>query len=110
MDRTTARAAVQSSLKSASSQEQYEEAALILEKKAEHAAIKMIKEAYEDVLKAIEEADKRSKGMKRMGVGRTEDANLVVSHVVPAIEELGEQCKTIANQMKERFGGPGKHW
>jgi hypothetical protein len=91
--------------KTATSPDQWDAASQILEKKAEHEAIKLIKNGYEKVLHEIDEADKRSKNMKRVGVGRTEDPNLVLAHVAPAIEDLGEECVHIAKQMKERFGG-----
>lgn len=91
--------------KTATSPDQWDAAAEILEKKAEHAAIKIIKTGYEEVLKAIDEADRRSKNMKRIGVGRTEDPTMVLVHVEPAIRELGEECMVISKQMKEKFGG-----
>lgn len=90
--------------KVASSPQQWEAAAEILEQKAEHEAIKIIKNGYETVLKAIDEADRKSKNLKRVGVGRTEDPTMVMIHVQPAIQELGEVCLVIARQMKERFG------
>jgi hypothetical protein len=98
------REAVQTVMKVASSPAQWEEASAILEKKAEHEAIKVIQKGFDAILKAIEEADKRSKGMKSIGVGRTEDPTMVLLHVEPAIRGLGETCEIIANQMKERFG------
>jgi len=91
--------------KIATSPEQWEAAAEVLEKKAEHAAIKVIKDGYDTVLQRIDEADRKSKNMKRIGVGRTADPDLVLAHVVPAIQNLGEECLTIAKQMKTRFGG-----
>ncbi len=91
--------------KVATSPEQWDAAAEILEKKEEHKAIQVIKNGLANVLKAINEADQRSKGMKRIGVGRTADPDLVLAYVAPAIQELGEECLVIAKQMKERFGG-----
>jgi hypothetical protein len=91
--------------KVATSPQQWDAAAEILEQKEEHAAIKLIKNGFAEVLKAIDEADKRSKNMKRIGVGRTEDPTMILVHVEPAIRGLGEECLHIAKQMKERFSG-----
>ncbi len=91
--------------KVSSTPEQWEMASEILEQKAEHSALKQIKAHWEDVLKAVAEADQKSKNMKRIGVGRTADPDLVIAHVVPAIEELGRLSMLVAKQMKERFGG-----
>jgi len=91
--------------KVASSPEQWDAAAEVLEKKAEHAAIKVLRDGYDRVLKAIDEADRKSKNMKRIGVGKTADPDLVLAEVVPAIQELGEECMAIVKQMKTRFGG-----
>jgi hypothetical protein len=99
------RTAIRMAMKQSSSEEQWELAAEILAKKEEHDAIKAIKAGYEDVLKSIAEAEKRSKGMQRMGVGRTEDPTLVLTMVVPAIQELSETCAVIVEQMQKRLSG-----
>ena len=85
------------------SEAQWEMAAEILQKGEKHPAIKAVYDAYQEVVAQIDEAAVRSKNMKRIGVGRTEDPTLVVSHVVPALRELAETASLIAEQMEKRL-------
>ena len=78
-------------------------AAEILDKGENHPAIKAVKDAYQEVVKQIGEAAKRSANMKRVGVGRTEDPTLVVAHVVPALKDLGDEAHAIAKQLEQRL-------
>jgi len=90
--------------RTASSPDQWEMAAEILEKKESHPAIQALKKAYDEVLKSIDKAEKFSKNLKKVGVGRTEDPTLVVREVVPAIKELAEEADLIAKQLVQRLG------
>ena len=56
--------------------EQWELGGDILDQGERHPAIKAIKDRYVDILKALAESAQRSMGMKRIGVGRTEDPTL----------------------------------
>ncbi len=99
-----ARRAVQAVLRRlGTTQEQWEQAADILFKKEEHEAIKILKSGYGKVLSALKSAEEKLERTKRIGAGRTVAPDLLVGEVVPAIEELGEECMTIARQMRERF-------
>ena len=91
--------------KTASTPEQWELGAEILDQKEKHPAIQTLKKAYDEILKSVDEADKRSKNLKKVGVGKTEDPTLVMSHVVPAIEELAEEAQIVARQLTQRLGG-----
>ncbi len=90
---------------SATSPQQWEEAAEILDKGEHHPAIKVIHDDYLAVLKAITEAAARSKRLKAVGVGRTEDPTFVLSMVAPAIKELAETAALVAQQMHQKFKG-----
>ena len=100
-----ARRHVEELAKQASTPEQWELGGEILDKGEAHPAIKAIKDEYNAVIQALHDAASKSKNLKRVGVGRTEDPTLVVAHVVPAIEELSETAKLIAHQLKTRLGG-----
>ena len=88
-----------------STPEQWELGGEILDRGERHPAIKAIRDEYEKVLAAIRESAERSRGMKRIGVGRTEDPTLVLANVVPAIRELSETASVVADQLEKRLGG-----
>ena len=88
-----------------STPEQWELGGEILDRGESHPAIKVIRDKYADVLEAIKESAQRSRGMKRIGVGRTEDPTLVLANVVPAIRELSETASVVADQLEKRLGG-----
>jgi hypothetical protein len=90
-------------LKNASSPMQWELAGEILDEGLKHKAFQVITKSLEEVEKALKEAKKRSDGMKKIGVGRTEDPTLVVSMVVPALKEHAEETMTVANQLMQRL-------
>jgi len=96
--------------KTATSEEQWELAAEILDKGEAHPAIKALKVQYDKILSGIKEAAERSARMKRVGVGRTEDPTLVLAHVMPEIKELGETAEVIAKQMIQRFKPKSPGW
>jgi hypothetical protein len=87
-----------------SSPADWEAAHAVIEKGLEHPAFKAIDRAWQEVEKSIAEARERSRGMKRIGVGRTEDPTLVASGIVPALQEFADEVKTIADQLKRRVG------
>lgn len=89
----------------ASSPEQWEEAASILEKGEHHPAIKALHDDYQKVIHACSEALARSKRLRAVGVGRTEDPTFVLSMVEPAIRELAETATIVAHQMQQKFKG-----
>jgi hypothetical protein len=91
--------------KLATSPQQWDEAAEILDKGEHHPAIKVVHDKYENVLKSIAEAAARSKRLKAVGVGRTEDPTFVLSMVVPAMEELAKTASAVAQQMQHKFRG-----
>jgi hypothetical protein len=88
-----------------STPEQWELGGKILDECESHPAIKTIRDDYDAVVAALKESAKQSKAMKRIGVGRTEDPNLILANVVPAIEELADTARLVAKQLKERLGG-----
>lgn len=90
--------------KNSSSQEQWEMAAEIIEQGEKHPAIKIIKDQYEKILDALKECKKHSDGVKRIGVGRTEDPTFVMTYLQPEILELAKECTLIAKQLEQRLG------
>lgn len=87
----------------ASSPEQWELAAEILDEGEKHPALKVIKDQYEELLKGLKTAAQKSANMKKIGVGRTEDPTLVLAHVVPELRELAEKAKIVAAQMEQKL-------
>jgi len=92
--------------KGASSEEQWEMANDIINQGESHPAFKAIKAGWDEGVKAIAEAKRRSESMKRVGAGRTEDPTFVTTGITPALKEYAEEVLTIANQMNKRLGGP----
>lgn len=90
--------------KSAGSQEQWDLAAAIIKDREKHPAIKVIKDQYNKILEALEECDKHSKGLQRVGAGHTEDHTFVMTYVEPEIRELAETCQVVAKQLEQRLG------
>lgn len=95
--------------KTATSEEQWELAAGILDKGEDHPALKVLRDQYDKILSGIKEAAQRSARMKKIGVGRTEDPTFVLVHVMPEIKKLGEKAEIVAKQMEQRLkpGNPG---
>ncbi len=87
-----------------STPEQWDEAAAILFRKEEHEAIQVLKTAYDGVLSALRDAEQKLKSAARFGAGKTVAPDYVVAHVVPAIENLGEECVLVAREMRRLFG------
>jgi hypothetical protein len=88
----------------ASTPEQWELGGEILDKGEHHPAIKVLADDYKKILEGLKEAQEHSKGMKRIGVGRTEDPTLIGAHVIPAIEEMAEDARHVIQQLKQRLG------
>ena len=87
----------------ATSPEQWEGAAEILDWGADHPAIKVLSDQFEKILGGIKEAAVRSARMKKIGVGRTEDPTFVLVHVMPEVKKLGEKAILVAKQMEQRY-------
>ena len=87
----------------ATSPEQWEGAAELLDWGADHPAIEVLSDQFKKILEGIKEAAARSARMKKIGVGRTEDPTFVLAHVVPEIKKLGEKAIIVAKQMEQRF-------
>jgi len=90
--------------KIAGSQEQWDLAAEIIKDREKHPAIKVIKDQYNKILDALEECEKQSKGLQRVGAGHTEDHTFVMTYVAPEIQELAETCSSVAKQLEQRLG------
>lgn len=88
-----------------STPEQWELGGDIIGRGTEHPSLATVKAAWDEVLSKLAEAQLASAGLKRAGVGRTEDPTLIVARVVPALRELSEQSALVASQLEARLGG-----
>lgn len=87
-----------------STPEQWELGGEIMEKGVEHASLAAVLASWNAVVASLAEARQASLGLKRAGVGRTEDPTLIVSRVVPSLLELAETAAIVAMQLEERLG------
>jgi hypothetical protein len=88
-----------------STPEQWELGGEIMDRGVEHASLAIVLESWNSVMASLAEAQKASKGLKRIGVGRTEDPTLIVARVVPSLRELAETASLVAKQLEDRLGG-----
>lgn len=86
-------------------EEKWELGGEILEQGAAHPSLACVGTSWQDVLKALGEIQEQSKGLKRFGVGRTEDPTLILARVVPALRSLSETAALIADQLEGRLKG-----
>ncbi len=89
--------------KTAEVNDPWKEAGEFLDQGDKHPAMKVISEAFEKVLKAIEETKKRNENLRRFGAGNTEAGTLIIANVIPEIEELAETALIVARQMEKKF-------
>jgi len=87
-----------------STPEQWELGGEIMDKGVEHASLAAVLASWDAVVASLTEAQAASKGLKRVGVGRTEDPTLIVARVVPSLRELAETAALVAKQLEERLG------
>jgi len=84
--------------------EQWELGGEIMDRGPEHPAVKAVTESLDSVLEKLEEVRRFSANLKKVGVGRTEDATLIVARLVPALREHSKIAERVANQLAERLG------
>lgn len=87
----------------ASSPEQWELAGKVLDDGFKQGFLKNLKARYEDVEKGLKKAKEESANLKRIGVGRTEDGNLLLAHVVGPLRDLAEFSGRVANAYERKF-------
>lgn len=68
-----------------------------------HPALKAVTAALDELAAALAEAQRQSAGLKRCGVGRTEDPTLLISQVVPRLRGLSETAALVADQLTARL-------
>lgn len=68
-----------------------------------HPCMQVVSNACQDVLLALAEIQRQSAGLKKIGVGRTEDPTLIIARLVPALRNLSEEASFIADQLQERL-------
>lgn len=88
-----------------STPQQWELGGEIVEKGLEHAAFRPVLDSWNEVLIRLEEVRRTSAGLKKVGVGRTEDPTLIVARLVPALREVAEEIAAITGQLEARLGG-----
>lgn len=91
--------------KLATTPEQWELAGEILDKGMQHDAFKALSTGWDKIVKEMGDAQKRSKRMRQIGVGRTEDPTFLLTIVVPAMEDYHKTMGKVIDQLKRRVGG-----
>jgi len=87
----------------ASSPEQWELAGKVLDDGFRGPPLKDLAIAWKDLEKSFAEAQKRSANLRRVGVGRTEDHNLILSYILPELRALAGTASVIADQFERKF-------
>jgi len=88
----------------ASTPQEWELGGDMIDKGMAHPAFKRIQDAWKDVEEALADAQRQSAGLKRIGVGRTEDPTLIGAKVIPALQDYAREVELIAKQLKDRLG------
>ncbi len=90
-------------LKVASGFDASTEAAQLLERGGQHPVFRLLRAAFEDALRATEDASKIHASLKVAGVGSNEAPELVLKRVRPKVERIARLAKILAEQMGEKF-------
>ncbi len=84
-------------------QDTWELADKILNEGFEHTSLRLVKEQYEALQKAVKETQEQGINLKRFGAGRTEHPTIILANIVPALKELSEVANQISIQLKNRL-------
>jgi hypothetical protein len=76
----------------------------IIKEGEKHDAIKVIKDAYDEILEALKECEKAQKRFKELGLGSTEDPTVVMQKVQPKVLALAKTASLVAKQLEDRLG------
>jgi len=87
----------------ASSPEQWEMAARLLDEGWKAFPLKKLQERWDGVGEGLESAQKASKNLRSRGVGRTEDGTLIVARIVPALRDLARDADKLADKLEKQF-------
>jgi hypothetical protein len=88
-----------------STPEQWELGGEVMDNGTSHGAFIAIYESWTHVLSKLEEIQKFSKNLKKVGVGRTEDGTLIVARLVPALRDYAKVILVVADQLEQKLGG-----
>ena len=88
----------------ASTPKQWELGGEVMDQGMEHPALRAITSELEEVKKVLAEIQKQSAGLKRFGVGRTEDPTLILARLVPRLKSLSETVSIVTDQLEQRLG------
>ncbi len=75
----------------------------IMDQGMAHPALRALQAALDEVQGALADVQLQSKGLKRHGVGRTEDPALILARVAPRVRSLGETAALVADQLEARL-------
>lgn len=75
----------------------------IMDQGLEHPALKAVMAELQELRMALADVQRQSAGLKKHGVGRTEDPTLIVARVVPQLRRLGEAATIVADQLQARL-------
>lgn len=75
----------------------------VLDQGMAHPALKVVTAALAELTQALAEAQEQSRGLKRFGVGRTEDPALILARVLPKLRNLGDECAFVADQLEKHL-------
>lgn len=101
---TVPKLAADSKPKVARDRDYVEVAEAIIKEGEKHDAIKVIKDAYDEIVEALKECDKAHKRFKEIGLGSTEDATVIMQKVQPKVLALAKTAGLVAKQLEERLG------
>jgi len=91
------------SSKKGSTPEQWEMAGQVLDDGFRKGFLKTLSARWDGVSGGLSQAQKESANLRRVGVGRTEDQNLILAHLVPALKDLANVAKGIADKYERAF-------
>lgn len=100
---------VENMMKKAAADDPWTLAGKILDEGTGHDAFKVLSSKWDKVVQALGDAKKQSDNLRRVGVGNTEDPNLLGAHVIPAMQDYADTMDAVIKQLKAWVVEQSKH-
>ena len=91
----------------ASTPEQWEMAGELLDNGFKKFPLLSVARAWGELEKGLKRAQEQSARLRRVGVGRTEDATLIMAEVAPALQDLKREIERVLESLEKAFGRGG---